>query len=116
MSSFNKVILCGRLTRNPELTFTATGQAIAKFGLAVNHRFKSGEDLKESVCFVDVTAFGKQAEHCAQYLQKGSAALIEGRLEMNQWEKDGKRHTKHEVVAQGITFMGKKGDHDADAV
>ena len=68
MAGFNKVILVGNLTRNPELRYTPSGTPVASFGLAVSRRFKQGEDLKEEVCFVDIVVFGRQAEHCGQYL------------------------------------------------
>ena len=81
MAGFNKVILMGNLTRNPELRYTPSGTPVASFGLAVSRRFKQGEELKEEVCFVDIVVFGKQAEHCGQYLSKGNGAIIEGRLQ-----------------------------------
>lgn len=112
---FNKVILLGNLTRNPELSYTPSGTAIAKFGLAVNRKFKQGEDLKEEVCFIDIKVFGKQAESASQYLSKGRAALIEGRLQQSRWEtEDGQKRSKHEVVAESVTFVGgNKGDEHA---
>jgi single stranded DNA-binding protein len=74
VAGFNKVILMGNLTRNPELRYTPSGTPVASFGLAVSRRFKQGDDLKEEVCFVDIVVFGKQAEHCGQYLSKGNGA------------------------------------------
>lgn len=104
---FNKVIMLGNLTRNPELSYTASGTAVAKFGLAVNRRFKQGDDLKEEVCFIDVVMFGKTAELAAQYLSKGRAVLLEGRLQQNRWEtEDGQKRSKHEMVADVMTFDG----------
>src|SRR5437762_8127078 len=87
MASFNKVILMGNLTRDPELRYTPKGTAIAKIGVAVNRtwRTETGEQ-KEEVTFVDVDAFGKQAETIGQYLKKGRPILIEGRLKLDQWE------------------------------
>ena len=111
MAGFNKVILMGNLTRNPELRYTPSGTPVASFGLAVSRRFKQGEDLKEEVCFVDIVVFGKQAEHCGQYLSKGNGAIIEGRLQQRRWEtEDGQKRSKHEVVAQTVTFMPKRQD------
>ena len=72
MAGFNKVILIGNLTRNPELRYTPSGTPVASLGLAVSRRYKQGDDLKEEVCFVDIVVFGKQAEHCGQYLSKGN--------------------------------------------
>jgi len=111
VAGFNKVILMGNLTRNPELRYTPSGTPVASFGLAVSRRFKQGEELKEEVCFVDIVVFGKQAEHCGQYLSKGNGAIIEGRLQQRRWEtEDGQKRSKHEVVAQSVTFMPKRQD------
>lgn len=111
MAGFNKVILIGNLTRNPELRYTPSGTPVASFGLAVSRRFKQGDDLKEEVCFIDIVVFGKQAEHCGQYLSKGNGAIIEGRLQQRRWEtEDGQKRSKHEVVAQTVTFMPKRQD------
>lgn len=108
---FNKVILMGNLTRNPELSYTPSGVAVAKFGLAVNRKFKQGEELKEEVCFIDVTVFGNQADSVAQYLSKGRTALIEGRLRQQRWQaEDGTNRSKHEVIADGVTFVGGRPD------
>ena len=90
---------------------TPSGTPVASFGLAVSRRFKQGEELKEEVCFVDIVVFGKQAEHCGQYLSKGNGAIIEGRLQQRRWEtEDGQKRSKHEVVAQNVTFMPKRQD------
>jgi single-strand DNA-binding protein len=114
VAGFNKVILMGNLTRNPELRYTPSGTPVASFGLAVSRRFKQGEDLKEEVCFVDIVVFGKQAEHCGQYLSKGNGAIVEGRLQQRRWEtEDGQKRSKHEVVAQAVTFMPKRQDGGA---
>ena len=111
MAGFNKVVLMGNLTRNPELRYTPSGTPVASFGLAVSRRFKQGEELKEEVCFVDIVVFGKSAEHCGQYLNKGNGVLIDGRLQQRRWEtEDGQKRSKHEVVAQTVTFMPKKAD------
>jgi len=111
VAGFNKVILMGNLTRNPELRYTPNGTPVASFGLAMSRRFKQGEELKEEVCFVDIVVFGKQAEHCGQYLSKGNGAIVEGRLQQRRWEtEDGQKRSKHEVVAQSVTFMPKRQD------
>jgi len=80
MTSFNKVILLGNLTRDPEVRYTPNGSAVASFAIAVNRKYKHGEETKEEVSYLDIVVFGKQAENCGQYLNKGDAALIEGRL------------------------------------
>jgi single-strand DNA-binding protein len=111
VAGFNKVILIGNLTRNPELRYTPNGTPVASLGLAVSRRYRQGEDLKEEVCFVDVVVFGKQAEHCGQYLSKGNGVIVDGRLQQRRWEtEDGQKRSKHEVVAQTITFMPKRVD------
>ncbi len=110
MAGYNQVILLGNLTRNPELRYTPSGTPVSSFGLASSRRFKQGDDLKEEVCFVDIVVFGKQAEHAAQYLSKGSKALVNGRLQQRRWEtEDGQKRSKHEVVAQSIVFLSHKG-------
>ncbi len=108
MASFNKVLLMGNLTRDPELRFTSNGSALAKFGLAVNRKYKAGEEWKEEVCFVDITVWGKQAENCAEYLSKGRPVFIEGRLQFSSWETDdGQKRNKLEVVANTVQFLGR---------
>ncbi len=108
MASLNKVLLMGNLTRDPELRFTSNGSALTKFGLAVNRKYKSGEEWKEEVCFVDITVWGKQAENCAEYLSKGRPVFIEGRLQFSSWETDdGQKRNKLEVVANTVQFLGR---------
>lgn len=109
MSSFNRVILVGNLTRDPELRYTPKGTAIAKIGLAVNRTWKneSGE-TKEEVTFVDVDCFGRTAENVGQYMRKGSSMLVEGRLKLDTWEdKQTKQmRSKLGVVAETVQFLG----------
>ncbi len=109
MVAFNKVILIGNLTRDPELRYTPSGTPVVNFSLAVNRRYRQGDESKEEVCYVDIVAFGRQAEHCGQYLSKGDGAIIDGRLQQRRWETDdGQKRSKHEVVAQTVTFLPKK--------
>ena len=110
MASFNKVMLMGNLTRDPELRFTANGSAVASFGLAVNRKFKQGDEWVDDVCFVDITVWGKQGENCAEYLSKGRPAFIEGYLKFSTWESDGKKRNKLEVVANTVQFLGSRND------
>ena len=111
MVSFNKVLLMGNLTRDPELRYTASGAAVASFGLAVNRKFKQGEEWKDEVCFVDITVWAKQGENCAQYLHKGSLVFLEGRLNYQTWEADGgQKRSKLEVVANNIQFLTRQGE------
>ena len=110
MASFNKVMLMGNLTRDPELRYTSNGSAVTSFGLAVNRKFKQGDEWKEDVCFVDITVWGKQGENCAEYLSKGRPAFVEGRLQYSTWESDGQKKSKLEVVANTVQFLGSRGD------
>jgi single-strand DNA-binding protein len=109
MASFNKVILLGNLTRDPELRYTPKGQAVARLGLAVNRSYKteSGE-TKEEVTFIDIDAWGKQAELIGQYLRKGSPLFVEGRLKLDQWDdkNTGQKTSKLRVVMEGFQFVG----------
>jgi single-strand DNA-binding protein len=109
MASFNKVILVGNLTRDVDLRFTPKGTAIAKLGIAVNRvwRNETGES-KEEVTFVDVDAFGKQAETIANYLKKGSPLLVEGRLRLDQWDdkQTGQKRSRLGVVLESFQFLG----------
>ena len=108
MADYNKVILLGRLTRDPELRYAASGTAITNFGLAVSNRYKQGDELKEDTCFVDIAVFGRQAENCSEYLSKGQLVLVDGRLNYRKWEtEDGQTRSKLDVVAQNVQFMPK---------
>jgi single-strand DNA-binding protein len=109
MASFNKVILVGNLTRDPELRYTPKGTAIAKIGMAVNRVWTSETgEKKEEVTFVDVDVFGRTAENVAQYLRKGSPLLVEGRLRLDTWEdkQTNQKRSKLGVVAELIQFLG----------
>ncbi|HXN06063.1 MAG TPA: single-stranded DNA-binding protein [Nitrospiria bacterium] len=109
MASFNKVILMGNLTKDPEVRYTPSGTAVANFSLAVNHRYKQGEENKDEVCFIDIVVFGKQGENCGQYLHKGNGVIVDGRLQQRRWETDdGQKRAKHEVVAQSVQFLPKR--------
>ena len=108
MASFNKVILVGNLTRDPELRYTPKGMAIAKIGIAVNRQWRSESgEQKEEVTFVDVDAFGKQAETIGQYLRKGRPLLIEGRLRLDQWDdkQTGQKRSRLGVVLESFQFL-----------
>ena len=113
MASFNKVILMGNLTRDPELRYTPKGMAIAKIGLAVNRNWtnEAGEK-KEEVTFVDVDVFGRTAENVGQYMRKGRPIMIEGRLRLDQWDdkQTGQKRSKLGVVAETVQFLGSAGD------
>jgi single-strand DNA-binding protein len=112
MASFNKVILMGNLTRDPELRYTPKGTAIARLGVAVNRRWTSeGGEQREETTFVDVDAFGKQAETLGQYMKKGRPIFIEGRLRLDSWEdkQTGQKRSKLGVVLENFQFMGSGG-------
>jgi single-strand DNA-binding protein len=112
MPSFNKVILAGNLTRDPELRYTPKGTAVAKIGLAINRTWKdeSGQQ-KEEVTFVDVDAFGRQAEVISQYLKKGRPILVEGRLKLDQWDdkQTNQKRSRLGVVLESFQFLDSGG-------
>ncbi|MCM8528767.1 MAG: single-stranded DNA-binding protein [Lentisphaeraceae bacterium] len=109
MAAYNKVILMGNLTRDPELRYTGSGTAVCSLGLAVNRTYKtqSGE-LREDPCFIDVTAWGKQAESCNNYLKKGAPVFIEGTLRFETWtdKTSGQNRSKHTISADAVRFLG----------
>jgi single-strand DNA-binding protein len=115
MASFNKVILAGNLTRDPELRYTPKGTAVATIGLAVNRSWKNeAGETKEEVTFVDVETFGRQAEVLAQYMRKGRPLLVEGRLKLDQWEDKNthQKMSKLKVVLEGFSFIDSRGGAD----
>lgn len=106
MASVNKVMMLGRLTRDPELRYTPKGTAVCDLGVALNRTWTDpGGEKKEEVTFVDVTAWSRTAELCAQYLKKGRQVFIEGRLKLDQWEQEGAKKSKLTVVADQVTFV-----------
>lgn len=113
MASYNKVILMGNLTRDPELKYLPSGTAVVRLGLAVTHTYndrQSGEK-KEEVCFVDLDAFARTAEVINEYFQKGSPILVEGRLRYRTWETDdGQRRGKHDIFVERFSFVGSRQD------
>ena len=121
MASFNKVILAGNLTRDPELRYTPKGTAVARLGIACNRKWKSETgEMKEEVTVVDVDAFGKTAETIGQYLKKGRPILIEGRLRYDTWEdkQSGQKKSKLSVVLENFQFLDSgagRGEGAAEA-
>jgi single-strand DNA-binding protein len=111
MANFNKVILAGNLTRDPELRYTPKGTAVVKMGMAINRTWKSesGEN-KEEVTFVDVDVWGRQAEVIAQYMRKGRPLLVEGRLKLDTWEDKNthQKQSKLKVVLESFSFIDSK--------
>lgn len=122
MASFNKVIIAGNLTRDPELRYTPNGKAIAKFALAVNRNWTSETgEKKEEVTFIDIDAFGRQAEVISQFMKKGRPLLVEGRLKLDQWDdkQTGQKRSRLGVVLESFSFLdsgrtgGEGGESDA---
>ncbi|HMK61310.1 MAG TPA: single-stranded DNA-binding protein [Dissulfurispiraceae bacterium] len=105
---FNRVILIGNLTKDPEVRYTPGGTPVATLSIAVNSKFKSGDDWKEETLFIDSVIFGKQAEACGQYLSKGRSVLVEGRLRERRWEYEGQKKSKMEIIANTVRFLSKK--------
>lgn len=116
MANLNKVLLIGRLTKDPELRQTPGGQSVCKMRLATDRtwRDRDGAEKKE-VLYIDVTVWARQAETCAEYLKKGRPVFIEGRLTFDEWEdKDGQKRSKHEVVAERVQFLDSRGGAEED--
>jgi single-strand DNA-binding protein len=118
MASFNRVILVGNLTRDPQVKYTPGGTAVAEIGLAVNRQWfdKQTNQKKEEVTFVDVTLWGRTAEVANEYCTKGGQVLIEGRLQTDSWEdrESGQKRTKLKVVCENLTMLGARGGNRDD--
>lgn len=116
MANYNKVILAGNLTRDPQLSYTQSGTAVCQFGLAINRRWRDqGGNQQEETCFVDLTAFGRQAEVINQYMSKGRSILVDGRLNYSTWTTpEGDKRSKLKVVVENFQFMGGPGGGDGD--
>lgn len=112
MASFNRVILLGNLTRDPQVKYTPGGQAVSEIGLAVNRSWfdKNANQKREEVTFVDVTLWGRTAEIAGEYLGKGRQVLIEGRLQLDQWDdrESGQKRSKLRVVCENLTMLGNR--------
>jgi len=108
MVSFNRVIVAGNLTRDPETRFIPSGTAVTEFSIAVNYRYKSKatNESREEVSYFDIVVFGKMGENCAEYLSKGRPVLVEGRLRQRRWEQDGTKRSKIEIMADNVQFLG----------
>src|SRR3989338_4930130 len=108
MANFNKVLLIGNLTKDPELRYTPQGTAVVNLRLAVNRRFRNkAQELKEETCFITAVVWDKQAETCNQYLHKGSPVFVEGRLQSRSWEDNsGQKRNTIEVRAERVQFLG----------
>ena len=118
MASYNRIVLIGNLTRDPEYKQLPSGQPVCRLGLAVNRQYKNKQTgaMVQEVCFIDIDVFGPQAESCRQYLQKGRPVLVEGRLKFDTWQTpDGQTRSKHSVVADRVVFLGSSAQTSADA-
>lgn len=117
MASFNRIIIAGNLTRDPEYKQLPSGQGVCRLGLASNRQFKNrqtGTAISE-VCFVDVDVWGPQADSCHKFLQKGRGVLIEGRLKFDTWQDaQGQTRSKHSIVADRVVFLQAGGDQAGD--
>lgn len=117
MASYNRVILAGNLTRDPEHKQLASGQAVCRLGLAVNRQFKNRQtgEMVQEVCYVDIDVWGAQAESCNQYLSKGRGVLVEGRLKFDNWEDaNGQNRSKLSVVADRVVFLNSSAAEQDD--
>jgi single-strand DNA-binding protein len=114
MASFNKVILMGNLTRDPQVKYTTGGTAVTEIGLAVNRQWfdKQSNTKKDETTFVDITLWGRTAEIAGEYLAKGRPVLIEGRLQLDTWDdrETGQKRSKLRVVGENMTMLGSRGD------
>jgi len=108
MAAFNRIIIVGNLTRDPDYKQLSSGQAVSRLSIASNRQFKNRQtgDMVQEVCYVDVDVWGAQAESCRQYLQKGRPVLIEGRLKFDSWDDaNGQKRSKHSIVADRVVFL-----------
>ncbi len=109
MVDFNRVFLAGNLVRDPEMRYTPSGTAVASFSIAVNRRYRQEGELKEEVSYIEVVAYGKVGETSGNYLKKGRAVLVEGRIQQRRWEtQEGEKRSKVEVVANRVHFLGPR--------
>lgn len=112
---YNKIILIGNLTKDPEVRYTPGGTAVTTLRLAVTSRFKQGDEGKDDTLFIDAVVFGKQAETCGQYLSKGNPVVVDGRLRERKWESEGTQRSKFEVVVNTVKFLPKRDQRQAPA-
>jgi single-strand DNA-binding protein len=115
MADINHVVLVGRLTRDAELKYTAGGQAVCKFSVAVNRRKKSGEQWVDEANFFDIVLWGRQGESLNQYLVKGKLVGVDGELRQDRWEQDGQNRSKVEIIASNLQLLGGQGGGNGGA-
>lgn len=114
MATYNRIIMAGNLTRDPEYKQLSSGQAVCRLGLASNRQYKNRQsgDTVQEVCFIDIDVWGAQAESCRQYLQKGRPVLVEGRLKYDTWEdQNGQTRSRHTIVADRVVFLGSAQEY-----
>ena len=105
---FNRIILIGNLTKDPDVRYTPNGTPVTTMRLAVTSKYTQGDEMKDDTLFIDAVVFGRQAESCGQYLSKGNPVLVEGRLRERRWESDGTQKSKFEVIASNVRFLPKR--------
>lgn len=118
MASYNRIIIVGNLTRDPDFKQLASGSGVCQLGVASNRQYRNKQtgNMVQEVCFVDVDVFGPQAESCKQFLQKGRPVLVEGRLKFDSWESpDGQKRSKHTIVADRVVFLAAAGAGEVEA-
>lgn len=118
---FNKIMIAGNLTRDPEMKYLPSGKNVTNFSIAVKDSYKKGDEFVENVSYLDIVVFARQAENCNEYLSKGSPVFIEGKLQQRRWEaKDGSKRSKVEIIANNVQFLSdnksgrKEGPHDTE--
>lgn len=119
MAGYNRVVIVGNLTRDPEYKQLSSGQAVCRLGLATNRQFRNRQsgDVSQEVCFVDVDVWGAQADSCNQYLEKGRQVLVEGRLKLDTWQDaEGNNRSKHSITAERVVFLSNGNDAADDFV
>jgi single-strand DNA-binding protein len=114
MADVNHVVLIGRLTRDAELKYTAGGQAVCKFSIAVNRRKKNGDQWEDEANFFDIVLWGKQGESLQSYLVKGKMVGVDGELRQDRWQQDGQNRSKVEIIANYIQLLGGGGSSSGD--
>jgi single-strand DNA-binding protein len=118
MASYNRIIMMGNLTRDPEIKQLSSGQSVGRFSIASSRQYKNRQtgNVTQEVCFIDVDVWGQQAEVCKQYLSKGKPVHIEGRLKLDSWQDaEGNKRSKHTIVADRVTFLSAGAGAQEDA-
>ncbi len=117
MAAYNRIIMIGNLTRDPEYKQLSSGTAVCRLGIASNRQFKNRQsgDLVQEVCYIDIDVWGAQAESCRQYLAKGRPVLVEGRLKLDSWQdQNGQNRSKHSIVAERVVFLGSNAEASSE--